>query len=189
MVTAFSVEAKDVSTGTYLGLPVVPFEDICDRYPPDQYRVFVALTPPQRYRSRNLLYDAVKSAGYKCASYVSSRAFYVRNVQIGENSLVQEFVALQHRARIGNNVFVGSGTCVGHSAVIEDNCWIGRHVNIAGFSRIGRDSSLGDNSCIADVIKVAYDSIISPGAVVLRDTRSGLLYSGNPAAPARPNSM
>lgn len=183
-VTAFSAETQYLSTATYRGLPLVPLEDITGSYPPGRYLAFVAASSSQGNRTRRRLYGRVKSAGYTCVSYVSSRAFTVRNVHIGENTFVQEHVALQHMARIGNNVFVGSGTCVGHSAVVEDDCFIGQHVVIAGFTKIGRGSSLGTNSCIADVISVADECVISPGAVVLKDTRFGQVYTGNPARPS-----
>ena len=188
-VIAFSVEARHLSTATYCGLPVVALEDIAASYPPQRCFAFVAVSPPQHYRTRKLRYDAVKSVGYICASYVSSRAFAVRNVQVGENTFVQEHAALQHMARIGNNVFVGSGTCVGHSAVVEDDCFIGQHAVIAGFTRIGRGSSLGANSCIADVMNVAGECTISPGAVVLQNTKFGQTYTGNPARPVDQDSV
>jgi sugar O-acyltransferase (sialic acid O-acetyltransferase NeuD family) len=182
-VIAFSAEARHLSTATYCGLPVVALEDMTRNYPPERCAAFVAVAPPQHYRTRKLRYDAVKSAGYTCASYVSSRAFAARNVQVGENTFVREYAALQHMARIGNNVIVGNGTCVGHSAVIEDDCFIGQHVVIAGFTRIGRGSMLGANSCIVDVINVAGECTISPGAVVFQDTKFGQVYIGNPARP------
>jgi sugar O-acyltransferase (sialic acid O-acetyltransferase NeuD family) len=183
-VTAFSAEAQYISADTHCGLPLVPLEHMGSSYPPESYLAFVAVSPSRGNSVRRRLYDMVTAAGYRCASYVSSRTFAVRNVQVGENTFVQDYAALQHMARIGNNVFVGSGVCVGHSSVVDDDCFIGQHAVIAGFARIGRGSLLAANSCVADLIQVADECVLSPGAVVLKDTKLGKVYTGNPARPA-----
>lgn len=182
-VSAFSVEAKYIDAGKYRGLPLVPLQDIRITYPPESYLTFVAVSPSPGSSRRKRLYDMVTAAGYAGASYVSSRAFALRNVQIGRNAFVQEYAALQHMTRIGNNVFVENGACVGHSSVIEDDCFIGPHAVIAGFARIGRGSFLGANSCVADTVRVAHGCTLRAGAVVLKDTRPGQVYAGNPARP------
>lgn len=188
-VVAFSIEVRHISADAYCGLPLVPLEDLTRVYPPEQFRTFVAVPPSQLNRVRTHLYAAVKSAGYTCVSYVSSRAFVASNVHIGENTFVHERAALQHMARIGENVVVGSGTCVGHSTAISDDCFIGQRVAISGLCRIGRRSFLGANSCVADDISIAEDCLLRPGAAVLKDTETRQVYAGNPARPEREDSF
>jgi sugar O-acyltransferase (sialic acid O-acetyltransferase NeuD family) len=188
-VTAFSAEAPDPADPAdpaYYGLPVVPYGDLAAAYPPGRYLAFVAGSPMSGNVSRRQLYDKVKSAGYSCPSYVSSRAYAARSASLGENTFVHAGAALQHSAKIGNNVVIGSGTCVGHSTVIEDDCFTGPHVAIPGFCHVGRGSFLGANSCLADTIRVAADCVINPGAVILRDTEPGQAYMGNPARRVAP---
>jgi sugar O-acyltransferase (sialic acid O-acetyltransferase NeuD family) len=188
-VAAFCAEAPSLADDAHCGLPVVPFDDLTAAYPPGRYRTFVATSPADGSRFRRQLYDKVTSAGYNCVSYVSSRAFAARSARLGENTFVHEGAALQHGVKIGSNVVVGSGTCVGHSTVIEDDCFIGPHVAIAGFCRIGRGSFLGANSCLADTTQVAEGCVITPGAVILKDTEPGQVYTGNPARRAAPDSF
>jgi len=171
------------------GLPVVPFDDLAAAYPPGQHVAFVAVHPDRGNGFRSRLYEKVTSAGYSCVSYVSSRAFAARSATLGRNTFVHEGAALQHGSSIGDNVVIESGTCVGHSTVIEDDCFVGPHVAIPGFCRIGRGSFLGANSCLADGIQVAEGCVISPGAVILKDTEPGELYVGNPARRAAPDTL
>ena len=181
-VAAVSAEAPLSAAGACRGLPVVPFGDLAAAYPPSRYLAFAAASPAAGNRvSGRQLYDKVKSAGYSCASYVSSRAYAARSASLGENTFVHAGAALQHEATIGNNVVIGSGACVGHSAVVEDDCFVGPHVAIPGFCHIGRGSFLGANSCLADNIRIATDCVINPGAVILRNTEQGRAYTGNPA--------
>ena len=185
-VVAFSVEAEYCSGAMYCGLPLVPLQEATRIYPPAEYLAFVAISPSDLNRGRRRLYEIVKSIGYSCISYVSSRAFVAQNTEIGANTFVHEFVALQHGVRVGDNTVIESGTCVGHSTLIEDDCFIGQHVAISGFCSIGRGSLLSDNSCIADNIRIAENCELRPGAVVLKDTLAEHIYLGNPARPAPP---
>jgi sugar O-acyltransferase (sialic acid O-acetyltransferase NeuD family) len=180
---AFSAEAGRLSADGCCGLPLVPIADLAGTYPPGRYLVFVAVSPAQPGQARRGLYAAVKSAGYTCVSYLSSRAFALRTVRIGENTFVHDRAALQHGVRIGDNVIIGSGTCIGHSAVVADDCFVGPRVATAGFCRIGRGCFLGAGSCVDAAVCVGDYCVVRPGAVVLKDTKPHLVYAGNPARP------
>ncbi len=180
-VVAFSTEAQFRTASTWCGLPVVPLEDIATAYPPVSYRAFVAVSFTQLNRLRRRLYRQVKAVGFECVSYVSSDATVLPSARIGENSYVQEHVALQSRCSLGDNVFIGSGSCIGHSAVIGDNCFAGPHATVCGLARVGSGTFLGANCCIADDLSIAEDCAIGAGSVVVRDTMPGRVYMGNPA--------
>jgi sugar O-acyltransferase (sialic acid O-acetyltransferase NeuD family) len=188
-VVAFSTETHCLTSDVYCGLPVVPLERIAEFYLPDKHQAFVAISPTGLNRLRRRLYDAVKAAGFTCISYVSSHAFVLPNVEIGENTFVQENTALQYRTRIGDNVFLGSGSCIGHSSVIEDDCYVGPHATVCGNCMVGRSSFLGANSCIAHTVSVAEDCVIGGGAVILKDTKARHVYLGNPGRPTSQNSF
>lgn len=180
-VVAFSTETHCITSDVYCGLPVVPLEQIAKTYPPAEYRAFIAISPTELNALRRRLYDAVKAAGFVCVSYVSSHAFVLPSVQIGENAFVQENTALQYRVRIGDNVFLASGACIGHSSVIEDDCYVAPHATVCGDSRVGRSCFLGANSCIAQEVSVADYCVIGGGTVILKDTAPRHVYLGNPA--------
>jgi sugar O-acyltransferase (sialic acid O-acetyltransferase NeuD family) len=187
-VVAFSAEREFITTETFCGLPVVPFDKLAMAYPPTEYQAFVAVaaTPSVTVlnRVRRRLYGTVKDFGYSCVSYVSSRAAFISpTAQIGENTIVAEGNSLHHMARVGNNVVLLSGVHVGHRSVVEDDCFFGSQVAIAGDCRVGRGSFLGISSCVAFSITVAEDNLIGAGAVIIRDTAPRQVYSGNPARP------
>jgi sugar O-acyltransferase (sialic acid O-acetyltransferase NeuD family) len=188
-VVAFSAERSFQTADVYCGLPVVPLDELAGAYPPAGYRTFVAVSMTQLNRVRRRLYEAVKTAGYDCVSYISSRAFTMASAVVGENAFIQEHVALQHRARVGDNVFIGSGACIGHSSVIEDDCFVGPGAMVCGLSKVGRSCFVGAQSCIADGLSVAEDCIIGAGAVVLKDTAPRQVWLGNPARPVGRDSF
>src|SRR5712692_9841845 len=182
-VAAFSVEKAYRKKSEMFGLPVVDFEEIERQYPPADCDVFVAISYTQLNRVRTRLYQQAKKKGYQFVSYVSSRAFVWRNVEIGENCFIMENNVLQYAVRVGNNVVLWSGNHVGHQSVIRDNVFVSSHVVISGYCEIGENCFLGVNSCIANNVKIAKDCLIGMGAVVHKDTEERKVYVGNPAKP------
>ncbi len=180
-VVAFSVEKAYLKKETLFGLPVVPFEIVEELYEPQEYLLFVAISFTELNRIRTRLYMQAKAKGYHFASYVSSKAFVWRNVEIGENCFIFENNTLQYHVKIGNNVVLWSGNHIGHRTAIRENCFISSHVTISGFCEVGANCFIGVNACLANDVKVAKDCVIGAGAVVLHDTFEGLVYVGNPA--------
>ena len=192
-VVAFSVEKDYLKKKKLFGLPVVPFEELEQLFDPMSHKVFVAVTYTQLNRVRARLYKEAKRKGFSVVSYVSSKAFVWRNVDIGENCFIFENSVIQYHVDIGNNVIMGSGSNVGHGTIIEDNVFVSVHVAISGFSVIGENCFLGINSTIAshDIAnprRIARDCIIGAGAVVIRDTEEGKVYVGSPAKPIQRSS-
>ena len=175
-VVAFSVNEQYITKNEILGLPVVSLEKLEFKYPPQEYEVYVAISSGKLNRNRTKVYKEVKSKGYKCATYISSKAFVWRNVEIGENCFIFENNVIQPFVKIGNNVMIWSGNVIGHSSVIKDNCFISLHCVIAGFCEIGENSFLGINCTIEDKTKIAKDNFIGAGAIIRKNTKEGEFY-------------
>jgi len=175
-VVGYSVERAFLKETVYNGLPVVPLDELERHYPPLEFEVFVAVSSTQLNRLRTRLYRTVKEKRYTCASYISSRAFVWRNVEIGENCFIFEDNTVQPFVKIGNNVVLWSGNHIGHNTVIRDNCFIASHVVISGFCDIGENCFLGVNSTVINNITVARDCFIGAGALIQKDTEEGKVY-------------
>src|SRR6478672_4053708 len=73
-VVGFAVEKAYRHKEIMYGLPVIDFEEIETKFPPTQHDIFVAVTFTQLNRVRTRLYESVKNRGYRCATYISSKA-------------------------------------------------------------------------------------------------------------------
>jgi sugar O-acyltransferase (sialic acid O-acetyltransferase NeuD family) len=187
-VVAFAVEHAYAKKSEMFSLPVVHFEEVQNLYDPQTHNAFVAISYTQLNRVRTRLYNETKQKGYKLISYVSSRAFVWRNVEIGENCFVLENNVLQYAVKVGNNVVLWSGNHVGHQTLIRDNVFVSSHVVISGYCEIGENCFLGVNSSLANNLKVAKDCLIGMGAVIHKDTEERKIYVGNPAKPMAKDS-
>jgi sugar O-acyltransferase (sialic acid O-acetyltransferase NeuD family) len=188
-VVGFAVERAFLKSPEYLGLPVVPFEELEQHFDPGEHKAFVAITYTQLNRVRARLYRQAKLKGFELVSYVSSRALVWRNATLGDNVFVFENNVIQHFVSIGNNVILWSGNHIGHRAVIEDHCYLASHVAVSGFCRIEQYSFIGVNVTIADRVTIARDGFIGAGSVIAKDTKPGTIYYAAPAVPAKVSSL
>jgi sugar O-acyltransferase (sialic acid O-acetyltransferase NeuD family) len=180
-VLAFCVERAYKKKDELFGLPVVEFEEVEHLYPPPEFHSFVAISYTQLNRVRTKLYRKAKEKGYAFVSYVSSRAFVWRNVELGENCFIMENNVLQYGVKVGNNVVLWSGNHIGHQSMIHDNVFISSHVVVSGYCEVGENCFLGVNSSLANNLKIAKDCLIGMGAVVHKNTEERRVYVGNPA--------
>jgi sugar O-acyltransferase (sialic acid O-acetyltransferase NeuD family) len=184
-VAAFTVHRQYVTEPALLGKPVVPFEELLDRYPPDRYAMLVATGFKGVNKVRASIYRACKELGYDFVSYVCSKAVVWGEVEVGENTFVFEQNVLQPFVKIGDNTVLWSGNHVGHDATIGSHCFITSHVVVSGRAKVGDYCFVGVNSTIRDGVTVGPESVIGAGAVVLRDVGPASVLKG-PAAEVSP---
>ena len=176
-VVGFSVEEEYLTDDSFRGLPLVPFERLEDFFEPADHSAFAAITYFQLNRLRTRLAAEARAKGFELATYVSSRAFVWRNVEVGEHSFVFEDNTVQPFVRVGANVVMWSGNHIGHHARIRDNCFISSHVVVSGSVDVGENTFLGVNSTIVNDITVGRDCWIGPGVVLTKNVDAESFYS------------
>lgn len=169
-VVAFTVDRDYREIDQLLALPVVDFEDVGRRFPPNRHQMFIALSYSQMNRLRAEKCSRATALGYHLASYVSSRCTFLTERPIGRNCFILEDNTVQPFVTIGHNVTLWSGNHIGHDSTIEDHCFISSHVVVSGNCRIGAYSFLGVNSTIHNSITLAEQSLIGAGAVISANT-------------------
>lgn len=172
-VVGFAVERAFRRREELFGLPVVPFEEMEERFAPQSHDFYAALVYTQGNALRRRLYEAAKAKGYRPASYVSSRAFVWRNVELGEHCFVFENNVVQPFVKLGSNVVLWSGNHIGHHSSIGDHCFVSSHVVVSGFVHVGHSCFLGVNSTFANNLEIGSNCVIGAGALVLGDVGDG----------------
>lgn len=163
------------------GVPVVPFDELGERFPPDRAALLVALGGREINGLRMNRYLEAKRRGYGFVSYVSSRALVWPDLDIGENCMVFDGVAINPFASVGNNCILRTGAMVSHHAIVGDHCYLAAHAVVAGAARVGERCFVGLNSTVRDRLAIAPRCFIAAGAVVTADTSENGVYVGVPA--------
>jgi sugar O-acyltransferase (sialic acid O-acetyltransferase NeuD family) len=177
-VVAFTVDSAYMNATEFCRLPVLPFVEIANRYPPDTHAMFIALSYSRLNQIRKEKYLAAKALGYRLANYVSSRATVLNEGMIGDNCLIFEDNTIQPFVTIGNNVTLWSGNHIGHHSTIHDHCFIASHVVISGGVEIGESCFIGVNATLRDHIKVGEKCVIGAGTLLLADAEPEGVYIG-----------
>lgn len=157
---------------TMWGLRIEDFDLLNERYPIDEYKLFIAVG---NNNIREKLYQEAKGRGYEFISYISSHASVWNDLVYGDNVMISEGSVIQPFVSIGNNSFL-FGASVGHHSRIGKNtllsaCYLG------GDSEIGDNSFLGLNSTVNQNIKVGKSNIIGVGSNICAHTEDYEVFS------------
>ena len=182
-VVAFTVHGDYVDRSELAGLPIIPFEELEQRYPPSAVRLLVATGFSKVNQVRSSLFTECKAQQYEFISYVNSRAMVWDGVPIGENTFIFEANVIQPGVEIGSNVVIWSGNHIGHDSTIDDHCFIASHAVVSGNCSIGHHCFVGVNATLRDGVHVAPRCVIGAGALIMRDTKKGEVYSARGTKP------
>jgi sugar O-acyltransferase (sialic acid O-acetyltransferase NeuD family) len=180
-VVAFAVDPEYRAEEEFDGLPLVDAAAAVEKYPPGEFKMFVALSYARMNKARAAKYQWAKEAGYELVSYISSRCTYLSERQPGDNCFILEDNTIQPFVQIGNNVTMWSGNHIGHDSVIEDHCFITSHTVVSGHVRVGAYTFIGVNATLRNSITVAPETLIGAGAIVMRDTEPKSVHVPRPS--------
>ncbi|MEM8953390.1 MAG: acetyltransferase [Verrucomicrobiota bacterium] len=186
-VVAFSVTDDQCKSDAAFGLPLIPFEEIQDRFPPDDHHFLVPMSGRSMNRLREQFYLAAKEKGYPFISYVSSKAITCQN-EIGENCFILENTNIQPFVRIGNNVVIWCHNHIGHHSTIEDHVWMGSGVIISGRCTIGSHSYLASKTLIEANLRLAQGTLTGSTSYLKKNTEPWTIHTGNPATQRKVSS-
>lgn len=182
---AFTVDRAYIQSDTLHGLPVIAFEDLPRVHAPAEVEMFVALSYAKVNAVRASKVAAARTAGYRCASYVSSKATIFPGFHAGENCFILEDNTIQPFVQVGSNVTLWSGNHIGHHSIIEDNCFISSHVVISGGVRVGANTFIGVNSTVRDHVSIGERCVIGAGSLLLADADPDGVYTATAAERSR----
>jgi len=105
-VAGFCVDREYYDGPDFMGLPLVPFDEVEKRFPPQRYQMLVAVGyhDLNRLRERRCLESEAK--GYTLCSYISPHARIASNVRLGKNCIIMAQVSIEPFAQVGDNVCV-----------------------------------------------------------------------------------
>lgn len=177
-VVAFTVDDEYCLSTSFEGLPLVPFSQIGQVFPSDQFDMHVALSYMQLNRLREDKYFQAKREGYTLASYVSSKSTTWPDLSIGDNCFLLEDQTIQPTAIIGNNVMLWSGNHIGHGTQIGDHTYLASQVVISGNCKVGERCFFGVNATFKDFLTIGDDVFVAMDASVTKDLPSGSVILG-----------
>ena len=172
-IEGYCIESSYSSTHNTIGnYPVFLFEELNSIKPPDEYVLFIAVG---NNLVRKRVWENAKAMGYGFVSYISSKAMYWPDLQVGDNCFIGEGSLLQPSVKIGSNSILFSSQ-LGHHSQVGEHALLSASV-LGGNVNIGSLSFLGMNSTIKENCKVGERNFIGMGSIVSKNTPDNAVYS------------
>jgi sugar O-acyltransferase (sialic acid O-acetyltransferase NeuD family) len=180
-VVAFTVDRNYIKDQTFCGLPVLPFEDIQTLYPPESYKMMVAIQASRMNKTRAEKYYQAREKGYTLITYIHPQAVVAPDLVIGDNCFIGEGAICRPYLKIENNVIIMPGALIGHDAVIKEHTFIGVRAVVMSVVTIEPYCFIGPNATILEALTVARECLIGGGVVIQESTKEKQVYKA--AAP------
>lgn len=181
-VVAFTVDRPYLTQDRLFDRPVVAFDAVESLFPPDRFKMLVAVGYQRLNEFRQEKCDQAKAKGYQLISYVSEKAVTWPGQVIGDNCLICPNSILSPSAKIGDNVVIGLGAMVGHDSEVQDHCFIGGGARLSGLVTVGPCCFVGTGAIVRDNVTLGRSCIIGAGAVILEDAADRSVYMAEAAA-------
>ena len=107
--------------------------------------------------------------------------FDKKNTTMGKGNIIASRCLFSTNVALGDFNLFNCGVLVGHDTILGNSNVIMSSVNISGGIVIGDCNFLGVQSVLLQYIKVGNNTRIGANSVVIRNTKDGYLYMGNPA--------
>jgi len=182
-VVAHALSASLLDANEFLGLPLVAFEELPQRYPPDDHLLLIGIAYSRLNRNRREMFEAAKQLGYEMVTYVCTKAITWPDLDVGEGSFIFEANVIQPYVHIGKDTVLWSGNHIGHDSTIGDHIFLASHIVISGNCRIGDNTFIGVNATIRDGMTIGANCVIGAGTLVLDHVADASVLRGTATTP------
>lgn len=169
-------------SGRYLGLPQLPFAEVARHCPPHSHDMIVLTASYGDMRHRDGLYRKAKALGYRLRNYVSPSAIVSPGVEMGDNNFICEQVFLGAGGTLGSCNTIRQQVYLGHDFRLGDRNVITPGCKIGGQCVMENNCYIGIGATIRNGVRIAEESLVGAGGLVLRDTEP---FSKNVGHPTR----
>ena len=132
-------------------------------------------------KKRENIFRKFSARGYKFPGIISNYAI------VSEFAHLHDGVQIMNSATVQSCVSIGENSIINTGVIIEHDCRIGNSIHIAsgavifGGVSIGNCTHIGAGATIIQSVSIGENVLVAAGAVVVKDVPSGLTVKGIPA--------
>ena len=178
-VVAFCANKSKIDRDELFGLPIIAFENIEERFPSDEFSMFIALAYSEMNKKRTKFFDEAKSKGYELYSFIHPSTKVWDEFEMGENCFILANNVIQPFVKLGNNVLIGSNNLISHNTTIGDNCFITSNVTMGGHVVMGKNCFVGLSATINQRIKIGNECVVGAGTLISKNINDKEVYAVN----------
>ena len=176
---AFCANKSKIDKEELLGLPVIAFENIEEKFPPSEFSMFIALAYSEMNKKRAKFFNEAKNKGYELYSFIHPSTKIWDEFEMGENCFILANNVIQPFVKLGNNVLIGSNNLISHNTTIGDNCFITTNVTMGGHITMGKNCFVGLSATINQRIKIGNECVVGAGTLISKNINDKEVYAEN----------
>lgn len=169
-VVAFTADGEFCEPNSFMGLPVVPFDELESRYSPEQYEMFMGIGYREMNNIRERKYLKAKKKGYSFPNFIHPTAV-MHNTVLGEANFILENVMFEPYATVGDNCVFLTSAGIAHDVKIKSHNFISIGVGIAGDCTIEKNCFLGIHSSVSNGVILADHTLVGAGCHTSKSTK------------------
>lgn len=169
-VEGFTVNRNYIQEDEFLGVPVVPFEEIESKYSPEKYEILIAIGNSKMNDVRKNVYMQCKEKGYTVASYIHSSCSIHSN-DIGEGNILLENCLVYPYAKIGNGNLMWDHVLISHDCTVGDFNTFSSYADLCGYVKIGNNGYFGKHCILNDFMEIADYTLVGAAAYAKKNTK------------------
>lgn len=176
MPSSFVVNRRYIQETTLYDVPVLPFEDMENLVPPEEYDVYLAVGYSKMNNNRMNIANELLKKGYSLLNFIHPKA-EVWTKQIGYGNIIMSSVYCDANCRIGNcNIMDGGHVNIGHDDIVGDYNFFGSFSFLAGYVTVKNNCFFGIKSTVGDHSVVESYTLVGAGAYINGRTKEGSVY-------------
>jgi sugar O-acyltransferase (sialic acid O-acetyltransferase NeuD family) len=169
-VCAFTISQRYYSSSEFCGLPVFPFEEICDNFPPSEYGIFVCVGYKDMNENRRKIFGTITEKGYDVLSFIHPTA-QMNALYIGKGTIIMPNVVIGEYCTVGNGNIFYHGSIIAHHSHIGNFNFFAINSCVSGHVTINDGCFFGANSTIRNSVTIANQTLVGANAYVDKDTK------------------
>lgn len=131
--------------------------------------------------TRKRIVEKIEAGNIKFATLIDPSVLYSKRVKIGDGTVICAGTILTVDIEIGRHVIINLDCTLGHDVQIGDFVTMYPSVNVSGNTVLGECVELGTGMQIIQGKKIAPQTIVGAGSVVVREIEESGTYVGCPA--------
>lgn len=188
-VAGLTVDDAFAAKGGVEGYKTVGLSEAVRAFPPDTYRVIMAMGYNDLNRTREAMFVRLKAMGYGVEAYIHPDARVYTDRPLGDGCVVLPGAVIEPYAQVGANTMVWSNVTVAHHSSVGDHCWLGAGTVISGQAKVLHNTFLGVNCTVVNDVTVGEFNIIGAAAMISRSTAPSSVHLARSAEPFRYSSQ
>jgi sugar O-acyltransferase (sialic acid O-acetyltransferase NeuD family) len=180
-VAAFTVNKKYITGPTFYDKPQIPFEQLTELYPPEEFDFYAAIGAMHMNTLRYDIFSQAINMGYQTSSLVSSKAIVFEGFSIPKHCIIGDGSIIQPFVQLGDNTVVAGGVLISHDTVVGENTFIAAGAVIGGGVTIQKNCFIGTGAVVRSKLVLGEKTIVGAGVTLLESTLPGSVYMNTSA--------